>query len=101
MEKEIKKHGFYPIQALVGHGIGRKLHEPPAIPCFLGDQIKATEELKEGMVIAIEVIYARGKPEVVVADDGWTVETADGQLAALFEDTVAVTKRGPLVLTKI
>ncbi len=100
MEKEIKKHGFQPIRALVGHGVGRKLHESPQIPCFLKGEIAATEKLKPGMVLAIEVIYTKGKYEMVVNDDGWTVETADGQLAGLFEDTVAVTKRGPLNLTQ-
>lgn len=100
IEKEIKKAGFKPIRVLTGHGVGRKLHEVPTIPGYLRGKITATEKLKPGMTLAIEVIYARGKPGVEVRDDGWTVETADGQLAGLFEDTVAVTKQGPLVLTK-
>lgn len=100
IEKEIKKHGFQPIRALVGHGVGKKLHEPPQIPCFLRGKITETEKLKPGMVLAIEVIYTQGRPEVVISNDGWTVETADGQLAALFENTVAITKKGPIVLTQ-
>ncbi|KPJ70643.1 hypothetical protein AMJ51_01300 [Microgenomates bacterium DG_75] len=100
IEKEIKKGGFRPIQALVGHGVGKKLHEPPQIPCYLGKKIEKTEKLKPGMTLAIEVIYTQGKPDVAVKDDGWTVETDDGKLAGLFEDTVAVTKQGPLVLTQ-
>lgn len=100
IEKEIKRHGFQPIQALVGHGVGKKLHEPPAIPCYLKGEITETEKLKSGMTLAIEIIYTQGKPKVVVNNDGWTVKTADGQLAGLFENTVVVTKRGPRVLTK-
>ena len=100
IEKEIKKNGFQPIRALVGHGVGKKLHEPPAIPCYLKGKITETEKLKPGMTFAIEVIYTQGKPKVVVNDDGWTVETADGELAALFEDTVAIAKKEPLVLAQ-
>ncbi|MBU3956844.1 type I methionyl aminopeptidase [Patescibacteria group bacterium] len=100
IEKEIKRYGFQPIQALVGHGVGKKLHEPPAIPCFLKGKIANTEKLKSGMTLAIEIIYTQGKPKVVVNNDGWTIETADEQLAGLFENTVVVTKRGPIVLTK-
>jgi len=100
IEKEIKKNGFQPIRALVGHGVGKKLHEPPAIPCYLKGRITETERLKPGMTLAIEVIYTQGRPKVVVNNDGWTVETADGELAALFEDTVAITKKEPLVLTQ-
>jgi len=100
IEKEIKKHSFQPIRALVGHGVGKKLHEPPAIPCYLKGKITETERLKPGVTLAIEIIYTQGKPKVVVDNDGWTVETADGQLAGLFEDTVAITQKGPLVLTQ-
>ena len=99
IEKEIKKAGFSPIEALTGHGVGKKLHEEPPIPCFLKGKIKETPELRPGMTLAIEIIYAQGDPEVILKDDGWTVETADGQLAGLFEETVAVTKEKPLVLT--
>jgi methionyl aminopeptidase len=84
-----------------GHGVGRSLHEEPRIPCVLDREIKNTPQLKSGMVLAIEVIYTQGKPEVVISDDGWTVTTVDGQLGGLFENTVAVTKAGPKVLTMI
>lgn len=99
IERAIKKTGFTPIEALTGHGIGKKLHESPPIPCFFKGKIEETSQLKPGMTLAIEVIYTQGKPEVVLKDDGWTVETADGQLAGLFEETVVVTKKKPLVLT--
>lgn len=99
--KEIKKSGFSPVKALTGHGVGKKLHEDPQIPCFLKGKIKRTPELAPGMTLAIEVIYTQGKPDVVLADDGWTVKTADGGVAGLFEDTVVVTAKGGKVLTKL
>jgi len=101
IEKEIKKAGLTPIEALTGHGVGKKLHEPPQIPCFLREEVKDTPILKPGMTLAIEVIYTQGKPEVAIKEDGWTVETADGQLAGLFEDTIVVTTKGPLNLTRL
>lgn len=100
IERTIKEKGYLPIKALTGHGVGKKLHEPPQIPCYLKGKIEETDELKPGMVLAIEVIYAQGKPDVVLKDDGWTIETADRKPAALFEDTVVVTKEGPLILTR-
>lgn len=90
IEKEIRKAGFNPIQALTGHGVGRKLHEEPQIPCYLRESLLATPLLKSGMTLAIEVIYAKGSPELILKNDGWTLETADGSLAALFEKTVFV-----------
>lgn len=90
IEKEIKKAGFSPIQALTGHGVGRKLHEEPQIPCYLREHLNATPLIKPGMTLAIEVIYSKGSPELILKNDGWTLETADGSLAALFEKTVFV-----------
>ena len=57
IEKEIKKSGYQPIKTLTGHGVGKKLHEPPAIPCYLEGKAERTEELKKGMTLAIEIIY--------------------------------------------
>lgn len=99
MEREIKKAGFSPIEALTGHGVGRKLHEEPAIPCFWSGPPANSQKLRPGMVLALEIIYAQGRPEVVLSADGWTIETTDGQLAALFEQTVAVTAEGPVIIT--
>lgn len=101
MEKEIRKAGFSPIEALTGHGVGRKLHEAPPIPCLLWGPIKSTPKLESGMTLAIEVIYAQGSPEIVLASDNWTIETADGQLAGLFEETIAVQVGKPLILTAL
>ena len=99
MEGEIRKAGFSPIEVLTGHGIGRKLHEEPQIPCFLSEKLKKTPLLRKGMVLAVEVIYAQGKPEVILSHDGWTIKTADGKLAGLFEKTIVVGQGQPLVLT--
>ena len=82
-----------------GHGVGRELHEEPEVPGYLYQRIEKTPILKEGMVIAIEVIYNMGGSEVKLAQDGWTIKTADGSLAGLFERTVAITKSGPEILT--
>ncbi len=99
IEKTIKKGGYNPVKNLTGHGVGRQLHQEPVIPCFLKGKIEKTPLLKKGMVLAIEVIYALGKPEIFVADDGWTIRTQDGKIAALFEETVALGANGPLILT--
>lgn len=101
IEQEIKSEEFKPIEALTGHGVGRKLHEDPKIPCLPRKTLEETELIKTGMALAIEVIYAQGKPDIVLADDGWTVETTDRKLAGLFENTIVVTKKGPEILTII
>ena len=101
MEKEIKKAGFSPIEALTGHGVGEELHEEPQIPCFLAEKLEKTPLLENGMTLAVEVIYAQGKPDVVLAHDGWTIKTADGKLSGLFEETIVVRKDQPLVLTPL
>jgi methionyl aminopeptidase len=99
IEKELKKAGFSPVEVLTGHGVGKELHEDPMIPCFLSEEIKKTPLLKEGMVLAIEVIYTQGQPDLIIDDDQWTMRTADGKLAGLFEKTIAVGKKGSFVLT--
>lgn len=101
MQTTVEGAGFSVVTALTGHGIGHHLHEEPAIPCFSVQKQQYSPELVEGMVLAIEIMYAAGVGEVVYKnDDGWTIATADGKIAGLFEQTVAVTKHGPLVLTK-
>ncbi|OGY25993.1 MAG: type I methionyl aminopeptidase [Candidatus Woykebacteria bacterium RBG_16_44_10] len=94
----IEGSGYSVVRELVGHGVGRELHEDPLVP---GRGKKGTgEELKEGMVIAIEVIYNFGKPGVRLLSDGWSIATSDSSVSGLFEHTIAVTKKGPLVLTQ-
>lgn len=100
IEDTLRSGGYSPVKALVGHGVGKKLHEDPEVPCYLRGEIKNTPEIKEGMVLAIEVIYNQGASEVVYAsDDGWTIVTRDYSLSGLFEHTVAVTNDVPTVLT--
>lgn len=101
IQETLGKAGYSPSRKFTGHGIGKKLHEDPRIPCFLEKRIEETPRLKEGMVLAIEVIYAQGKPGVKIAKDGWTAKTIDGNLGGLFENTVAITKAGPIILTML
>jgi methionyl aminopeptidase len=92
LEKGIEEPGYHVIHSLVGHGVGKQLHEPPEIPGFLNKPIESTPELKEGMTIAIEIIYAMGKPAIKILDDGWTIATKDQSLSAVFEHTVYIGK---------
>jgi len=90
--------GFNVITQMTGHGIGRKLHEDPYIPCF-GEQGKGAK-LKSGMTIAIEPMINEGESEIVMYDDNWTTRTADGKRSAIFEHTIAVGKRKAIILTR-
>jgi len=89
--------GFSVIRSLVGHGVGRSMHEDPQVPNFVSSY--SGPELKEGMTIAIEPMITAGGPDVYVHDDEWSISTSDGSLAAHFEHTVAVTADGPRILT--
>ncbi|MEK7502508.1 MAG: type I methionyl aminopeptidase [Patescibacteria group bacterium] len=96
----VEGEGYSIVRSLVGHGVGRTLHEEPEVPGFLGVDIKETPILKEGMSIAIEVIYNMGKSNVkYLNEDGWTIATEDGSISGLFERTIAITKNGPVILT--
>ncbi len=99
IEDEIEGHGYSTIKALVGHGVGRELHEDPQIPCFVPGKIEDSPIITEGMVLAVEVMYAAGSDKVEVLEDGWTIAMRDGKMSGLFEETVAITKAGPKVLT--
>jgi methionyl aminopeptidase len=96
IQRNIERFGYSVSRELVGHGVGRELHEDPYVPGY-GRQDQGPL-LKEGMVLAIEIIYQKGKPYIELDTDGWTLRTADGSLSGLFESTVAVTKNGPLIL---
>jgi len=97
IQRTIEIEGFSIIRSLVGHGVGREMHEDPQVPNF-GEPGRGPE-LEPGMVLAIEPMVNAGGPEVRMGDDGWAVYSADGSLAAHFEFTVAVTEDGPLILT--
>jgi len=93
----VETRGFSVVRDFVGHGIGRRLHEPPQVPNF--GRAGTGEELRPGTVLALEPMVNAGGPEVEVLDDGWTAVTADGSLSAHFEHTVAITENGPEILT--
>ena len=101
IQKVIEEAGYFPVKILTGHGIGRGLHEEPLIPCFLQNKIENTALLIPGMSLAIEVIYTLRETDLVMEKDNWTISTKDGKIAGLFEETVAVTENGPLILTAI
>ncbi|HEY7692626.1 MAG TPA: type I methionyl aminopeptidase [Gaiellaceae bacterium] len=89
--------GFSVVRSLVGHGVGRSMHEDPQIPNY--GQPGRGPQLAEGMTFAIEPMINMGSPEIVVHDDEWSISAADGSLSAHFEHTVAVTETGPRILT--
>jgi methionyl aminopeptidase len=97
VQERVESDGLSVIRSLVGHGIGRSMHEDPQIPNF-GDPGRGPE-LAEGMVLAIEPMVNAGGPEVRMGNDGWAVYSADDSLAAHFEFTIAVTRDGARVLT--
>ena len=98
----VEENRFSIVRSYVGHGIGRNLHEDPQVPNFVLDSEKREKslDLVEGLVIAIEPMVNIGAPDVEVTDDNWTVVTKDGSLSAHFEHTIAITKKGPVNLTK-
>ena len=99
VQETVERAGFAVVRDFVGHGIGRALHEDPPIPNY--GSPNQGPRLKAGMVLAIEPMVTMGSWEVEVLADGWTAVTKDHSLAAHFEHTVAVTERGPVVLTSL
>ncbi len=99
VQRHVEAHGFSVVRKLVGHGVGRAMHEPPHVPNFLDDSRAASPELIPGMTLAIEPMVSRGAWQVVQDDDGWTYRTRDGSLSAHFEHTIAVTPEGCQILT--
>lgn len=97
VQRTTEEAGFSVVRTLVGHGVGRTMHEEPQIPNF-GEPGRGPT-LAAGMTLAIEPMINAGGPRVYLAGDGWSISTADGSLSAHFEHTVAVTGEGPLVLT--
>lgn len=99
IQRYAETRGYSVVRAFVGHGIGTALHEEPQVPNF-GPPGRGPR-LKAGMVLAIEPMVNVGHADVETLDDGWTVVTADGQLSAHFEHTVAITDEGPQILTAL
>lgn len=97
----VEANGFSVVRQLVGHGVGREVHEDPQIPNFVIENKRFNNViLKEGMVIAIEPMVNVGDFEVETAEDGFSIVTTDGSLSAHFEHTIAVTKNGYEILTR-
>jgi methionyl aminopeptidase len=97
VEREVRRDGFSVIRELGGHGIGRTIHEQPRIPNYPDPE--ARELLTEALVIAVEPIIAAGSGRTILAEDGWTMKTADRRPAAHYEHTIVVTKGAPILLT--
>lgn len=97
VQKYVERNGYSVVRDLVGHGIGRDLHEEPSVPNF--GKAGHGVPFREGMVICIEPMVNQGTYKVITLSDGWTIITADRKLSAHFEHTVAVTKNGPVILT--
>lgn len=97
IENFLKKHHYGIVRDLVGHGVGHQIHEDPNIPNF--GRAGSGPWLSRGMTIAIEPMVTLGTDRVYIADDGWTVKTADGSRSAHFEHTVLITENGAEILT--
>jgi len=98
IQSYVEKNGFNVVRELIGHGVGKKVHEAPEIPNF-GEKGEGVE-LKEGMVLAIEPMVSMGDWRIERSKDGFAYKTIDNSLSAHFEHTVAITKKGPKILTK-
>jgi len=98
VEDIARAHGYGIVRAFVGHGIGNEMHEEPQVPNYRSGS--RGRRLEPGLCLAIEPMFTLGSHEVSVRDDGWTVETVDGQLAAHWEHTIAITADGPRILTE-
>ncbi|HYJ31975.1 MAG TPA: type I methionyl aminopeptidase [Candidatus Binatia bacterium] len=99
IEREVKRSGYSVVRALVGHGVGRELHEEPQVPNY--GRPGEGPRLRTGMVLAIEPMVNLGGADVVTLADQWTVVSADRSLSAHFEHTVAIGEDGPIILSKI
>jgi methionyl aminopeptidase len=101
MEDYVVERGFFVVEDMVGHGIGKELHEPPQVPNYYNEVLMKSEdfELRPGVVIAVEPMVNIGTQELVTLEDGWTVVTENRKNSAHFEHTLAITKSGPMRLT--
>jgi methionyl aminopeptidase len=99
VEHEVTRHGFSVVRSLTGHGVGRRIHEPPQVPNF--DDPSARSLLTEGMVLTIEPLITERPARVVEEDDGWTLRAHNRALAAHFEHTIVVRREGAEILTRV
>lgn len=102
IQETAERKGYGVVRKFVGHGIGTSLHEDPQVPNFVSPDLLENDIILEpGMVLAVEPMFTAGTHQVEILKDGWTVVTGDRGLSAHFEDTVAVTKTGREVLTRL
>jgi methionyl aminopeptidase len=102
IQETVESSSYNVARSLTGHGVGKKLHDEPNIPCYLNKDVESTPLLKPGMTLAIEVIYMMGQSDLVLNEqDQWTIKTKDDKISAVFEETIAVTESRPLRLTKL
>jgi len=99
IQRHVESHGFSVVRDFVGHGVGRKMHEPPQIPNYTG--VGPNPRLEVGMTLALEPMVNEGTWKLRMLNDEWTVVTADGKLSAHFEHSIAVTENGPLILSEL
>ena len=99
IQERVEREGFSVVREFVGHGVGRRLHEDPAVPNY-GVKDRGVR-LREGMVLAIEPMVNMGRADVMMKDDAWTAVTKDGSLSAHFEHSIAITEQGPQVLSQL
>lgn len=100
IQNHAESSGYSVVREYVGHGVGKKLHEPPEVPNFVEiPRKKADPRLIPGMTLAIEPMINEGLPEIEVLDDGWTVVTKDRKNSAHYENTILITKGAPEILT--
>jgi len=97
----VRDAGFFVVESFVGHGIGREMHEDPQVPNFVSPQLRRSGDfvLEPGLVIAVEPMVNMGTKHVKSLPDHWTQATQDGKPSAHFEHTIAMTEKGPYVLT--
>ena len=100
IEEEIYGHGYFILKDLTGHGIGHELHEDPYVPNFLDRPVEKTFKIKEGLVIAVEVIYSMGTEEIAYEKKGeWSIRSKDNSLCGCFEKTIAFEDENRCILT--
>lgn len=99
IQERVEREGFSVVREFVGHGIGRRMHEDPPVPNY-GMRDRGMR-LREGLVLAIEPMVNAGKADVMLKSDGWTAITKDGSLSAHFEHSVAITEKGPEILSQL
>ena len=99
VEREVTAAGFTVVRGLTGHGVGRTIHEEPTVPNYFNRW--QSDVLTDGLVLTIEPIITAGSDAILTGDDGWTISTRDGSLAAHHEHTIMITKSEPLILTRL